>query len=354
MRLLEDVLKPLLSTRGVAVPRGLVIDRAEDLALLMETTDRAVLKALVPANDRARAQQVVTVGRTDATAVFERLTRGGQKVWAEEYVEHSDELFVGLVWPGDARVPVLLTSAAGGQGVTERDRAVTVHRQSYDAQEPLSGPLASISGVDAVVRSMATLFEDLAAISLEVNPLVVGPRGRLVALDAKAYLDPYGDRALPVRVAEPETNECLLEFSRLNGGVGVISIGAGLTRAVVDWLTLCGPGAACFSDLIPAVLSDVSQLLSGETGPECIRASAWVASDLMRRGRSSLLVNLVSGGTPIDALSRSVMAGLHEAGWQGRVVVHVAGNRSSQAAEAWRSWGVDPAADLGSAIAAAT
>jgi succinyl-CoA synthetase beta subunit len=349
VRLLEDQLKPLLAARGISVPAGAkVVDRHE-LKRFMGSRHRIVLKALVAANDRAAAGQVVVVTRNRAFAELDRLLAAGDGVWAEEYVEYARECFVGLVWPGIDDAPTLLTSDKGGTGVSH---GRPVHRHVYRAGESLTGPLASLPGMASVIRAVGDLFEELAAIALEINPLVVTPDGRLLALDAKAYLDPYGRRSpLGLESAVQSTNP-LLEFARLDGQVGVLSIGAGLTRAVIDWLTVIGPGAACFSDLIPAVLADMTQLLAGEAGTESIRASAWLCDDLAARGRRSLLINLVSA-TPIDSLSKSVLAGLRKANWQGRVAVHLGGNRSAEAADFWRSEGIQPAPDLAAAIAAA-
>jgi hypothetical protein len=62
------------------------------------------------------------------------------------------------------------------------------------------------------------------------------------------------------------------------------------------------------------------------------------------------LINLVSGGTPIDALSGSVLRGMALAGWSGDVIPFIGGNRAEQGADVWRKAGFRPAETFAEAL----
>jgi succinyl-CoA synthetase beta subunit len=354
MRLLEDDLKPILQSHGAVVPIGgrYTPGTLEELVAPM-TSAGLVVKVLSAHNDRYQRGEIELVTPVDLPSAVARLGAGGAPLWIEEQVAHDLEFFLGVVWSGDQARPTALFSTSGGSGVV--DRAATM-RQEVIAEDAAVADVASrlVAGHPELVGTaevLLSVFEELDALALELNPVVLDERGVATVLDAKGYLDPYGRG--PALLAGPEaveTDAAPAEYVALDGLVGVVSIGAGLTRAVIDWLSIAGPGAACFSDLIGPVLADASLLLAESTGPTCVAASRSIAQRLAERGVHSILVCLVSGGTPTDMLSQSVIAGLSE--WPGPIVSFVAGNRSEAARAVWRSAGFVSPDTLGEAIAA--
>lgn len=358
MRLLEDRLKPLLRTKGVTVPVGAIVGDEAALDEFLRGRESIVLKILENANDRASRGHVATVNSSEAGMVFRRMQKTGKRIWAEELVSHgTDQYFLGLLWLGHQERPLLMVSGNAGSGFEARARGTgLVESCEIEAGrhiDPTTLPiLAATPGLAELGSAAESVFETIGGIALELNPVVRDSAGRFVPLDAKAFVDPYGPSATLATEEDPESAERMLEFAPLLGEVGLLSIGAGLTRAVIDWLSYAGGGAACFSDLIPAVLADVPDLLSGRPGIECVRSTAWLCRWLQLTNRNRLLVTLVSGGTPIDALSRSVLQGISNAGWAGTTVAFVAGNRSAAAAEVWSSSGFRCEATLDAAIRA--
>ncbi len=344
MRLLEDSLKPLLRQHGVRVPTGALAGSTDDLSRFLDGRDRVVLKALESRNNRASRGMVIIAPAADAGAALAHLRDLAPQVWMEEAIDHGhEEYFLGLLWTGEHDQPTLIVAEGGGVGFEARVQGSgAVQSCAIKPGGPIAAnvlPLiASTPGMRDLAEAAAVVFEAIGGISLELNPVVRDAQDRLVPLDAKAYIDPY---ALRTSVIEKSyiAGECKLEFAPLRGRVGLLSIGAGLTRAVIDWLEYLGPGAACFSDLIPAVLADAPDLLAGRPGAECIKSVDWLCRWLESTGRDRLLVTLVSGGTPIDALSQSVLAGLTACGWSGTTVAFVAGNRAGEATKIWASAG---------------
>lgn len=355
MRLLEHELKPMLSARGVPVPEGALASDSPACNALVERHSRVVVKALSGDNDRASRDQVRFVDRDDIRNVLEASAAWGHEVWVEEAVPHTEEFFLGIIWPGERDEPTLIVGE-GGSGFEQRDPAelsqllVSQLATERAAEIPL---FIEWPQLEQIALQTAGLFEQLDAVAIELNPVVPDAHGRLVALDAKAFVDPYGKGPHFSGMSpgfSPRSDEALIEFVELAGEVGVLSLGAGLTRALIDWLELLGSPAACFSDLIPAVLADARLLLAGEDGPQSERAVGWLCRWLTREGVGTLLVNLVSGGTPIDALSRSVLKGIAGAGWSGDVIPFVGGNRAEQGADVWRQAGLVPAVTFAEAL----
>ena len=360
MRVLEDVLKPILKSRGVAVPVGGYAPPSAAELNPDFSADELVIKALTHGNDRQQRGEIQVVSRDDFDGAVAKMADIGVSLWVEDFVPHSNEFFLGVVWPGESDTPTALFSSSGGSGVVDRASAGGMRRESI----PLGARAGEVAArlveghpeLVGVAEVLIELFDEVEALSLELNPVVIDAHGRPVVLDAKGYLDPYGRHNAGLRAQLRETDSRTraavpAEYVALDGWVGVLSIGAGLTRAVIDWLSFAGPGAACFTDLISAVLTDAAHLLALENGPTVTATVKWLSDELEARGIGTLLVCLVSGGTPTDALTRSVIAGLTD--WRGSVVSFVAGNRSGSAREIWLSEHFTCPATLAEAIDAA-
>jgi len=352
MRLLEDDLKPILKDHGVVVPAGGPYSPAI-VTELGRNGSPLVVKVLSPHNDRHGRGEIEIVPAAEAEAAAARLAGAGP-LWVEQAVEHEGEYFLGVVWPGERDAPRALFSDRGGSGVVDRSGAMwSVEVTAGADRKDLAASLVrEHRALAPTAEALLAVFDQLDALSLELNPVVLDPSGTPCVLDAKSYLDPYGRGPERLGRAErPErTDGVSVEYVALEGRVGVVSIGAGLTRAVIDWLDEAGPGAACFTDLIGPVLADASLLLAGSRGPTCVAATRWIADRLAARGVDTLLVCLVSGGTPTDALSRSVLEGVGD--WGGRIVAFVAGNRSDAARDLWTAAGLPSPRTLAETIAA--
>jgi succinyl-CoA synthetase alpha subunit len=109
--------------------------------------------------------------------------------------------------------------------------------------------------LDALFRCML----DNGLLLAEINPLVLTPDGRLVALDGKVEMDdnfvdlhPEAEAYYQREHAAPEENlarDAGLSFVRLPGWVGLMVNGAGLAMATMDLLNFSGLPASNFLDL---------------------------------------------------------------------------------------------------------
>src|SRR5690606_11932341 len=110
-----------------------------------------------------------------------------------------------------------------------------------------------------IMARMGRLFSEKDCALVEINPLIVDPQGRVIALDAKVLLD---DNALfrhpdlvEMRDLDSEDLDELsakqlgLSFIRLDGTIGCMVNGAGLAMATMDTIKYFGGEPANFLDV---------------------------------------------------------------------------------------------------------
>ena len=113
--------------------------------------------------------------------------------------------------------------------------------------------------IAAIVGKLYQAFVGCDAMLCEINPLIVTPEGEVRALDSKFTVD---DNALfrqpaiaemrDVSAADPLealAREKGVTYVKLDGEVGVLGNGAGLTMSTVDVVTFVGGRPANFCDL---------------------------------------------------------------------------------------------------------
>lgn len=209
-RLHEYQSKAILRQAGIAVPKGASVKTPEEaFALAVGVGAGVVVKAQVWTSSRA-AQNLVRFAQTpeDAAAAAADLlgsTYGKftvERVLVEEQVAIEQEWYLGLIVDSALRAPVLLLSLAGGSGIEERAAEAMIRRpvdirtgvdgvfaQAMCAQAGVRGPAASLLA-EAIIR-FYTAARQVEARSAEINPLVLTPNQRVIALDARFTIDDY-------------------------------------------------------------------------------------------------------------------------------------------------------------------
>lgn len=285
MDLLETAAKSLLARAGVPVSRGGLASSPHEA---VQTADRlggpVVVKAQVPSGGRGKAGGVLTASSADAVESCARRligsTLGGfqvANVLVEEHVAIARELYVAFTIDPTRRLPVLLFSPEGGVDIeaTHADAPSAVRRWEVDVRGGLSDDdvaswlagVGSLTGAEReriapAVARLYQIFSELDCELLEVNPLALTTSGNVLALDCKLSID---DAARPrqgaalrdVGVELPETGtelerrgrELGLSFIELEGDVGLLANGAGLTMATMDAISHYGGRAANFLEI---------------------------------------------------------------------------------------------------------
>ena len=279
MNIPEHVAKAVLAEAGVQVPVGAPATTPEAAARTARRLGPVMVKAQVPMGGRGKAggirssQTPDEAYRVGTELIGSRL--GGHRVaelLVEELVPTVSELYAAVLnHPhGPARRVVL--SERGGVDIEETARTdpeliltldidPRVDLQAETARQfaARAAPDAAVPAVaDALVR-MYRLHRDSDADLLEVNPLAVTDAGDVVALDCKLVLDDAAAARQPSLAAaaapEPLTDlertarDLGLQFVELEGDIGVIANGAGLTMTTMDVIAHLGGRPANFLEI---------------------------------------------------------------------------------------------------------
>ena len=260
----EHVAKPLLLRAGLRIPAGEVATSADEAAAVAERIGPCMVKAQIPAGGRGKAGGI-KLARTPAEAReaarslldMDFSGRAAACVLVEELIEIEKEYYAAATLDPVLRCPTILFSASGGveiESIADADpralRTIPVDiakgLDEFEAAQLLE-PILSAAEAEAAVEALAKLYRCYRrhdAELLEVNPLAVQPDGKLVALDCKFTMDDaatgrHSELASAAEVEsltelEAEAAAAGLKFIELDGNVGILANGAGLTMATMD------------------------------------------------------------------------------------------------------------------------
>ncbi len=279
----EHLAKSLIAD-AIATPRGSVVDDAAQAADAARALGCAVaLKAQIPAGKRGKAGGIAFAATPDEAAVKAQALLGSsiaghrvERLLVEPQVAIAREFYAAVLADAQAKVPVLLFSTEGGVDIEDVHAASPekILRLALDPRrmlgaaqirallEPAALDAALLEHVVGVLDSLVCKYADLGAELLEINPLAVDPNGKLWALDCKMGLDESAraqrkdlfaqvERALgPQGTAlERRAREAGLYFIELDGDVGVLANGAGLTMTTIDAVAHFGGEPANFMEI---------------------------------------------------------------------------------------------------------
>ena len=276
----EHAAKALLKARGLPVPEGLVADTpAAAAAAARALGGSCVVKAQAPTGKRGKAGGIRLAASPEeartAAADILGMTIGDHRIerlLVEEQVPIAAELYAAVLSDAASRGPVVLFSAMGGMEVEEMSAAdpETMRRIVVDIAGGLNveRAAAALDGLDlhgqtkAVAQFLVGLYDSYRALDaelLEINPLALTEDGRLLCLDCKYTLDDasFGRQAAIAETGSPERMTSLeaeahasgLKYIELDGSVGVLANGAGLTMTTMDAITHFGGRPANFLEI---------------------------------------------------------------------------------------------------------
>ncbi len=344
MRLLEHEAKTLLREYAVPTPRGFIVSRAgpRDAMRNANLPLPWYVKAQVPVGGRGKSGGIlVASSRAEAEQQAARLLSGDIRGYPVEAVLMEEavagirrELFLAITVDRSARSYVLIAGSVGGMDVEEiaRSRPETVLRiklsplRALDSSDVLAVsdhlgiPAAQVGPIASALCRMTELDAEL----VEINPLAESAGGALIALDAKVEIDDNAlfrqerFRSLPPRGLigeEAYTAGLGLSYVRLEGEVGIISNGAGLTMATMDLVRFKGGRPANFLDL--------------GGGAEAGKFEAGMRLLLGQERVRAVLVNIFGGITRCDEVARGIVSAVGRAPVK-PVVIRLAGTNEEE------------------------
>ena len=347
LKLYEYEAKEIALKYGIPVPRGRVASTVEEAVKAAEEIGYpVVLKAQVLVGGRGLAGGIKVAHTSDELRTLFKLLlesriRGEkvEKVLVEERVCISRELYMSLTVDRAERKLVYLVSPLGGVEIEELakkypEKVARIHvdpgvgYMDYMARTALVAlelPWNLLQSITLIMKSMYKIMMDYDAELVEFNPLALTCDGKLVALDAKIIVDDnslYKHPELAEKygreLAEYEKRAKELGFSyvELDGEIGVISNGAGLTMATMDSILYYGGRPANFLDI------------GGGATRERVKEA--VKLMLQHPKPKVLFINIFGGITRCDEVAHGIVEALREVGFTKPIVVRMLGTMEEE------------------------
>jgi succinyl-CoA synthetase beta subunit len=269
----------VLVPAGVPTPKGKVCESAEQASAVVADIGPSVVKAQVPTGKRGKSGGIKLVYTPEEAAKAAReilqMNIGGHRVTrvlVEQLCPIERELYAAVLIDVASRAPLVLFSTEGGMDIEEvadkhpdaiRRFVVDVHR-GFEAADA-SVMLRDLKLGDAapkiaeILAKLYEIFRSKDAELVEINPLAILKDGRVVALDCKFVLDDSSAArqpdlakvAAPAKMTELEERGAAhgLKFIQLDGNVGVLANGAGLTMTTMDVIDHFGGRPANFLEI---------------------------------------------------------------------------------------------------------
>jgi succinyl-CoA synthetase beta subunit len=341
--------KQLFDRFGIPVSEGrLATTPQEARAAAEELGGQVVVKAQVLTGGRGKAGGVkLADDPADAEAKAHDilgLDINGhvvRKLWIERASDIAKEYYLSITFDRGAKQSLFMLTTEGGveieQVAEEKPEALArLHVDPLEGFQPYQGRrLIYGAGIDdpseqkqllAIVEKLYRCFVESDAMLAEINPLIVTPDGEVRALDSKFTVD---DSALfrhpdiaemrDVEAADPQerfAREKGVTYVKLDGNVGILGNGAGLSMSTVDVVVVAGGRPANFCDLG-----------GGGDARGVVDALEVITSDAQVR---SIFFNIFGGITRCDEVARGILTALDQMRIDLPIVVRLDGTNAEE------------------------
>ena len=354
MNLHEFQAKQLFSRYGIPTPEGQVVTSGSQARQAAEQLGGKlwVVKAQVHSGGRGKAGGVRIIDTLDgvADAAYDLL---GRRLVTHQTLKHGlpinqvlveqpssiqRELYIAILVDRISQRIVCMVSAQGGMDielVASKDPEAILNLfidpivglQTYQCRR--AGFFLDLQGdafkqLQHVMQGLYQLFIDNDVHLVEINPLVVTDKNKLLAVDAKLNLDDNGvfrhsDLAAMFDPAQEDEAEVVaqqhgLNYISLDGEVACMVNGAGLAMATMDLIKQEGGQPANFLDVG-----------GGTTAERVAHAFKLIMSDTKVK---SILVNIFGGIVRCDLIAEGIIQAAKEIGLSLPVIVRLEGTNA--------------------------
>ena len=306
-----------------------------------------VVKAQVQVGGRGKAGGVklaadATETRTHASDILGMDIKGHTVgiLWIEKASDIAEEYYASFTLDRAAKLHLGMLSARGGVDIEQvaAEDPDAIARLHVDPVNGLSIDRcrdwvraarlneAALDGTVDILLKLYRAYTDGDADLVEINPLILTDDGRVHALDAKVSLDsnatfrhPEWDDYEATQVLDAREREARakgLQYIGLDGDVGIICNGAGMTMATLDVVNEVGGRAANFLDV------------GGGAGADVLaNAVEVVNNDPEVR---SILINIFGGITKCDEVALGVVEAMTRVQLRSPMVVRLDGTNAAE------------------------
>ena len=357
--------KQLISKFGVQVPVGEVIYQPHEAVTVASwlNEDDVVVKCQIHAGGRGRAGGIkICKGQEEIIAEVDRMigmklvtpqTGSEGKIVSRVYIEKAynikSELYFCITIDRETGGNTIIASKKGGVNIEEvaekspqdifkvklgpGNKLLLHHARTISYELGLKGKIARAAQKNFIALYEA--FTNLDSSLLEVNPFVVTDKEEVVAVDCKASFDDnalYRQRQVAEMKDDNEYDPLELEAARhdlnyvkLDGDIGLMVNGAGLSMATMDIIKFYGGKAANFMDV------------AGAATPERVAA----AFKLIYRDKDveGILINIFGGMMRCNDIAQGLVDAAKDVGLNKPLVVRLEGTNVEMGMEILKSSG---------------
>ena len=358
MKIHEYQARNLFKNYGIPVPEGEVCHSVDEVKKKVSDDDKLrVVKAQVHAGGRGKAGGV-KLAKTKAEAILAAEQILGmdikgltvEKVLVAEAVDIEKEFYFGLINDRNTKSVTLMVSAEGGVEIEEvaKTSPEKIIKMAIDptmglmdwqarkiALQLFSDP-SQVRQAAAIFVKLYKLYVDTDSSLAEINPLVLTPDKKVVAIDGKMNFDDNAlfrqPEVLSMREVTPDEKKEIeasakgLSYIKLDGNIGCMVNGAGLAMATMDMIKLYGGEPANFLDI------------GGSSNPEkVVEAMNILLSD---KNVNAVMINIFGGITRCDDVARGLVIALDEIKTDIPIVIRLSGTNAKEGLEIIKDYGL--------------
>jgi len=366
MKLYEYEAKEIFQKYGLVIPKGQIVESAENASrFASQIGGQVVIKPQVLTKKRGKAGVIRFASNPDEAFRESQSLLGilhkNERVsglLVEEKVETAIEFYLGITIDYSFLKPVAITSPFGGVDIEEvaREKPAMVKKVRFSISEgPTEKDLEEQVSIfqpterllmKEVLKKLYQVFRQYDAEMVEINPLALSKQGKAVALDGFLNIDDdslfrHSDLIRPRGKSKEEfefeqfLKEMKWKYIEMDGDIGILSSGAGITMAILDLISMRGGKTANFLDTAQMDAEGIYKAFSLFSGNTNLKV---------------LLVNIFAGLNRCDDLAMGIKRYLTEQPLRIPVVVRMIGYREEEGKNILREINIEAIRSLEEAV----
>ena len=340
---------------GIPLANSIVIGKNDNISEKVEHFSfPAIVKSQIAIGSRKKAGLIkISQEKNEAISLcneyFEREVEGFhvEAILIEELADIQHEYYCSIALDASSRQFYLIASKEGGIDIENvaKNNPDAIIKSNFSYTEGLTNEIAKDIGEKIgfsgdLLESAIEIFQKLWNITIkieaqlvEINPLVLTPQG-LIAVDGKMILDddaafrqPIVKELLDKKLTELEkiADEAGFSFVELDGEIGILANGAGLTMALLDVLSQL--------ELKPANFLDI--------GGGASKERVYKALELIFKLKlKCVLINIFGGITRCDVVAEAIIQALKDFIDAPPMVIRLTGTNEAEGIDLLNSEGI--------------
>ena len=360
MNIHEHQAKKILKEFGAPVSNGVVITSLSEIKDKISNlkSEQFVLKAQIHAGGRGKAGGVKLVKGISELLQESKKMMGKilithqtgpegkevKRLYIEEASNILKEFYLSCLVDRESSKIAFISSTEGGMDIEkvarENPEKIITTKIDLKKEGPNDEEIKKIISIynlntdqeieaNKLVKSLYNILVEKDASLIEINPLIINDKKKILCLDAKMNFDdnaifrrPEISKLRDLNEEEPaeiEASKYDLAYIKLNGSIGCMVNGAGLAMATMDIIKLYGEEPANFLDV------------GGGASKEKVTAAFKLI--LADKNVKAILINIFGGIMRCDVLAQGVVEAANQVNLSVPLVVRLAGTNFKQGKE---------------------